>query len=154
MKAINLLTTSIFALTATSFRLAAAQNPKLDTVYLHGFRSPSIGAEARSGNWGLHAGLYTTILGLSGKSTEFLKVGVTNYFHSPIGKRFQSFASLAYVSGRNRDYRNSNGAFIEQGIIWDLGKNLELRTGSGLLLADGHRPKLNPTIGLTYRVRL
>jgi hypothetical protein len=48
-------------------------------LYIHTFRSPSIGLEYRRGNIGLHSGLYLTNLSRS-ETTRFQKTGVTAYF--------------------------------------------------------------------------
>jgi len=124
------------------------------TVYIHAFRSPSTGLELRSGAWGVHGGLYTTILNSGGKSTEFLKTGVTYYFASPLGKRFEVYNTVAYMRGLNRDYRRDSAIFVDQGLVYTLGRGFSARLGSGLLLSNGHRPKTNPTVGISYQLPL
>lgn len=100
---------------------------------------------------GVHAGLYTTILGERGRSTEFIKAGVTGYY--ALGsRRLEGYLSVAYLRGLNRDYNNRDGIFIEHGARWALGNGLELRAGVGVLAASGRATHLNPTIGLTWRI--
>ena len=124
------------------------------SVYVHVFRSPSTGLEYRSGNWGVHAGLYTTILNSGGKSTEFFKVGGTYYFPSPLGKRFEVYNTVAYMTGLNRSYKKDSALFVDQGLVYEMGKGFSARLGSGLLFSKGHRTKTNPTIGISYRIKL
>jgi hypothetical protein len=151
MKKLHILAVAFVAL-ATHISLAQEVSDK--TLYLHGFRSPSIGLEYRSGSVGVHAGLYTTILGKGEKSTEFVKVGATGYWKGFLGPRFESFGGVSYVRGQNREYRKKDGLFIEQGFVYDLGKNFEFRLGTGILLAKGFKAKVNPTVGFSYRFKM
>lgn len=150
MKKLHILAVALVALTT---HIALAQEVSDKTLYLHGFRSPSIGLEYRSGSVGVHAGLYTTILGKGEKSTEFVKVGATGYW-----KGFRSTLRIVrrrlYVRGQNREYRKKDGLFIEQGFVYDLGKNFEFRLGTGILLAKGFKAKVNPTVGFSYRFKM
>ncbi len=146
-----------FVLLATLSVASAASTEPTEQVYVHGFRSPSIGAEYRVSNWGLHAGYYTTILESGGKSTEFIKAGTTFYYKALPGeqfKRFESFVSVAYMRGVNRGYKDKDAGFIESGALYRLGKGFEVRLGGGLLFAKGFQPKLNPTVGISYSVPL
>lgn len=132
--------------------LETPSTPSKDTIYLHGFRSPSIGVEYRKGKMGTHLGLYTTIFGDDdSKSTEFIKLGNTFYFGKAEDK-FEFFAGTAYVRGLNRRYEDRNGNFFELGGRADLGKGFEFRLGVGLLVAPSRKPEFNPTIGLSYRL--
>jgi hypothetical protein len=132
-----------------------AQEPApTDTLYVHGFRSPSIGLEYRRNDLGLHAGLYTTILNSGGDSTEFIKTGLTHYFRLGKNRRREFYVGASYLRGLNRDYDNRNAVMLEQGTVFTLGKRFELRLGGGLLAAEGRKTKLNPTIGISWAVPL
>lgn len=133
---------------------ASPTPPHSERLYLHAFRSPSIGAEYRNRNFGVHAGLYTTILGSGSNSTEFFKTGVTGYFGGRADSKFEGFASMAYVRGLNRDYRNQDGIFGEVGVRVRLVPRVDLRVGVGVLGAEGHKAKVNPTIGIGYAIPL
>ncbi|MFZ4509185.1 MAG: hypothetical protein ACOYON_15975 [Fimbriimonas sp.] len=146
-------TIAIAALVVVS-AIASAQS-NANKLYIHGFRAPSTGLEYRSGQIGLHAGLYTTILDSREKSTEFLKIGATYYYrfsNQPQFARFESYLSAAYVRGLNRDYDKKDGGFFESGVSYQIGRGFEARLGTGLLVAKGFKPELNPTVGLTYTV--
>ena len=145
------------ALLVVSASFAAALEPELHPdrlVYLHGFRSPSIGAEVRNQHLGIHLGLYTTILGdEDNKSTEFIKAGGTYYFGKSTDRQ-ESFGGVSYLRGLNRNYEQKNAMFVEFGTRFSLGRGFDLRFGSGLLLAESNKPRYNPTIGISYRTPL
>jgi len=147
-------------LTSLTLLLAAsaiyAQAPAEDRqLYLHAFRSPSIGLEYRVREVGIHAGLYTTILESGAKSTEFFKLGGTLYYGANGPSRGREFfLSAAYMRGQNRDYRRKDAGFIESGVRFDLKGGFEFRVGTGFLFARDRRLKVNPTIGISYRVPL
>ncbi len=142
---------SLLILSSSAF--AADQNP--EKLYIHAFRAPSTGLEYRTGRIGVHAGVYTTILGRGEKSTEFFKLGATYYYRLSNKRqfeRFESYFSIGYVRGLNRDYSKKDGAFFESGFLYELGKGFEVRLGTGMLVAKGFRPEFNPTIGFSYSV--
>jgi hypothetical protein len=148
---------SILSLVILAAATVASASEPTKQVYIHGFRSPSIGAEYRIANWGLHAGYYTTILESGGKSTEFFKAGTTFYYKALPGEkfeRFESFVSVAYMRGVNRGYKDKDAGFLESGFLYRLGKGFEVRLGGGLLVAKGFQPKMNPTVGISYSIPL
>ena len=125
------------------------------TLYINAFRAPSTGLEIRSGQWSAHAGIYTTILGSGEKSTEFIKLGATYYYSLLPGerfKRFESYLSVAYVRGQNRNYEKKDGGFLESGFLYRMGRGFEFRLGTGLLVANGRRAEVNPTVGISYAI--
>jgi len=144
-----------YALISIAFLSGLSQAQSADpTLYVHAFRSPSTGLEYRHGNVGVHAGYYTTVLDGNGDSTNFFKTGLTGYYRLSKSRnfdRFESYVSIAYVRGLNRDYEQKDGLFLESGFSYDLGRNLELRLGTGILAAKGRATEVNPTIGLSYR---
>jgi hypothetical protein len=125
-------------------------------LYVHGFRSPAIGAEYRVGRTGVYGGLYTTILGNddSGEknSTEFLKFGATYYFTGR--KRLESFASIAYLRGLNNGWQGRNALFVDSGFRYNFGGNWEARLGTGYLATSFKNIRVNPTVGISYSIRL
>lgn len=126
-------------------------------LYIHAFRAPSTGFELRKGNVGIHAGYYTTILESGAKSTEFWKLGGTYYYRlssSEKTSKLESYFSLAYMRGINGDYEKKDAGFLESGFSYQLGGAYEFRLGTGLLFADGFRPKVNPTVGISYTIKL
>lgn len=145
---------AIFAIYTPAYAQAESVSVPKQEIYLHAFRSPSIGAEYRTGNMGFHTGLYTTILGRAKRSTEFIKMGVTYYFGERPGRRYEPFVGLSYVRGLNRDYSGKNGAFLETGVRYRLTGQFDARLGVGVLAAQGKPVKINPTIGLSYRLPL
>jgi hypothetical protein len=125
-------------------------------LYLHGFRSPSIGIEYRRGNIGLHSGLYLTNFSLN-ETTRFLKTGVTVYFPSldlSRSGKSEAYLSAAYVRGLNRDFENRNGIFLEPGMRWQFRNRFEARLGVGILASSGQRIRVNPTPGISWSIPL
>jgi hypothetical protein len=123
------------------------------------FRSPSIGLEYRWRALSVHAGAYPTIVepgarGISG-TTLFLRTGLRAdlwTFHPTSAGRSALFADVSYVRGLNDGWRN--GLLTELGVRLRIWSGLEARLGAALLLAEGHRPRLNPTPGLSWVVPL
>lgn len=143
----------ILLLTASALHAQTATEDR--QLYLHTFRSPSIGLEYRERQVGIHAGLYTTILESGSKSTEFVKLGGTIYYGANGPSRGREFfLSASYMRGQNRDYRRKDAGFVESGVRFDLKGGFEFRLGTGFLFARDRRLKVNPTIGISYRVPL
>ncbi len=118
---------------------------------INGFRNPSIGLEFRHRAVSFHAGYYPTAFE-SGVTTKFIKVGTTLWF-LPVGKRENPssfYASVSYLRGLNREYKNDNAAFVDVGFRWMVWRGLNLRIGAGVLASPGKSVKLNPTPGISY----
>jgi hypothetical protein len=149
---------AVIAVYALSALPAAAQDtaPPARRLYLHGFRSPVLGAEYRVGRTGVYGGLYTTILGNDDSgvknSTEFLKFGATYYFTGR--KRLESFASIAYLRGLNNGWQGRNALFVDSGFRYNFGGNWEARLGTGYLATSFKNIRVNPTVGISYSIRL
>ncbi|GAB4464580.1 MAG: hypothetical protein OHK0029_34670 [Armatimonadaceae bacterium] len=137
----------------------APSAPPIRELMVHGFRSPSIGLEYREGLLGYHAGLYPTIVdekpGGGSRTTNFLKVGVTAYV-LPVrlsqGRPSEVFVSAAYTRGLKNGW--GNGFFAETGFRWAVTSGLDLRLGVGFLFDENHAPRVNPTPGISWRIRL
>lgn len=128
--------------------------PKQEFI-VHGFRSPSIGAEYRRKWLAVHAGLYTTIVspaeGVKEKNTQFFKVGTTSYFlpfHLRARRKSELFFSSAYLRGLNNGWRNAMQ--WEPGVRIAVTDHLDLRLGASLLRAKDKPFAVNPTIGVSY----
>lgn len=143
---------SILALSTLALTSAFGFASEDQVTYVHGFRSPLIGAEIRQKQVGYYAGYYSTIFnGDDSKATNFWKAGTTYYFGNGPTAKQEVFVSLAYMYGINRDFKNKDGIFFEVGNRISLGKQFEVRLGTGLLFADGFKTRVNPTIGISYR---
>lgn len=128
--------------------------PKEEFI-VHGFRSPSIGAEYRRKWIGVHAGFYSTIVspekGVDDKTTNFFKVGTTSYFlpfHLKADRKSELFFSSAYMRGLNQGWKNA--MMWEPGVRLALTNHVDLRLGVGLLRSKGKPFAVNPTIGVSY----
>ena len=118
---------------------------------VNAFRNPSIGLEYRYRALSVHAGYYPTNF-TSGRTTSFLKTGLTAWF-LPAGRRANPssfYASLAYLRGLDREYENKNGAAVDVGFRWMVWRGLNLRLGVLALKAPGESLKINPTPGISY----
>ncbi len=118
---------------------------------VNGFRNPSIGLEYRYKHLSVHAGYYPTNFE-SGKTTEFMKAGVT-YWFLPVGNKENPssfYGSLSYARGTSSDYKDVNAGIAEVGFRWMIYKGLNLRIGVAALAADGKDTKINPTPGISY----
>ncbi|MDX1930964.1 MAG: hypothetical protein SFU56_00005 [Capsulimonadales bacterium] len=127
----------------------------LRTLYVNGFRAPSIGLEYRENAFSVHSGFYTTILSKTDskekRSTNFIKTGVTYYFAG--NRAREMYLSVAHVRGLTDGWKK-DGAFFEYGTRWQIGKRLEFRLGAGVLAVPGRSARLNPTPGLSFALPL
>lgn len=118
---------------------------------INGFRNPSIGLEFRRRQVSVHAGLYLTNFE-SGKTTRFLKTGLTFWF-LPVGKKSNPssfYLQMSYLRGLNRDYKDQNAFSPDLGFRWMVWKGLNLRVGIVGVVAEGHKPSILWTPGISY----
>jgi hypothetical protein len=118
---------------------------------INAFRNPSIGAEYRHKHLSAHAGYYPTNFE-KGKTTEFIKAGLT-YWFLPVGKKTNPssfYGSLSYAKGNSREYKNKGAGIAELGFRWMMYKGLNLRIGVAALAAKDKKTQINPTPGISY----
>ena len=137
------------------FGLVAENAAPQKEILLHGFRSPSTGVEYRQGHWGIHGGLYTSILrpaeGQKATTAWFAKTGATAYFlpFRLVGPRkSELFASASYLRGLNEGWKSA--VQFEPGVRFALTSHLDLRVGASLLRAQQRGWRYNPTIGVSW----
>lgn len=126
---------------------------------VNGFRSPSIGLEYRWRALSVHAGAYPTIVepgarGVSG-TTWFLRTGARlDVWRVPLTSAGPSalFVDASWVRGLGDGWKD--GLMTEVGFRLRAWKGLEARLGVALLLSPDHRPRVNPTPGLSWVVPL
>ncbi|MFA0964377.1 hypothetical protein AB9P05_21405 [Roseivirga sp. BDSF3-8] len=97
---------------------------------MNAFRNPSIGLEYHRGQVSVHGGYYVTNF-TSGKTTEFLKTGVS-YWFLPFGKQeipSSLYAGTSYLRGLTRDYKDENAVALEVGARFMVWKGLNFRLG-------------------------
>ncbi|WP_128545030.1 hypothetical protein [Larkinella soli] len=123
---------------------------------INAFRNPSVGLEYRYRSVSVHAGYYPTVVSRNPEgtyvTTSFVRTGLSFWF-LPVGKREHPssfYASLSWVRGLDRSYRGDHGLMADLGFRWMVWKGLNVRLGAALLTSPGHRPKLNPTPGISY----
>lgn len=123
---------------------------------INGFRNPSVGLEYRYTSVSIHIGFYPTIVSTDNngqnETTSFIRAGISLWF-LPIGDRVNPssfYASLSFVRGLNKKYEGDNGLLADAGFRWMAWEGLNLRLGAALLASPGHKPKINPTPGISY----
>lgn len=123
---------------------------------INGFRNPSLGLEYRYAEFSVHIGFYPTIISKDAngvnETTSFARAGVSVWF-LPVGIAVNPssfYASLSLVRGLNKGYEADNGLLIDTGFRWMAWEGLNLRIGAALLASSGHKPRLNPTPGISY----
>ena len=118
---------------------------------INGFRNPSIGLEYRYRQVSVHGGLYLTNF-KSGETTRFLKTGLTFWF-LPVGKKENPssfYLQMSYLRGMNRAYKDQNAFSPDLGFRWMIWKGLNLRVGIVGVVAEGHKPSILWTPGISY----
>lgn len=118
---------------------------------INGFRNPSIGLEYRHRQVSVHGGLYLTNF-KSGETTRFVKTGLTFWF-LPVGKKENPssfYLQMSYLRGLNRAYENQNAFSPDLGFRWMVWKGLNLRVGIVGVIAEGHKPSILWTPGISY----
>lgn len=118
---------------------------------LNGFRNPSIGLEYRYRQASVHAGLYLTNFEPN-QTTRFVKTGLS-YWFLPVGKKNNPssfYLQLSYLRGLDRDYEKQNAFSPDLGFRWMVWKGLNLRVGIVGVIAEGHKPSILWTPGISY----
>lgn len=118
---------------------------------INGFRNPSIGLEYRYRHVSVHGGLYLTAF-KSGETTRFVKTGLTLWF-LPVGKKENPssfYLQMSYLRGLNRAYKDQNAFSPDLGFRWMIWKGLNLRVGIVGVVAEGHKPSILWTPGISY----
>lgn len=128
-------------------------------IMINLFRSPSMGLEFRESFFGVHVGLYPTIISKNAKgeneTTWFIKLGVTAYggrFSLGADQPSSFFASASYVRGLNHAWEN--GFLADVGFRWAVWRGLNLRLGGCVLLSPGKHFRINPAPGIGWSVPL
>jgi len=132
---------------------ASAQNRLRSTheLSVNGFRNPSIGLEYRYRPVSAHLGYYPTNFE-PGVTTSFIRAGVSLWL-LPVGNNdipSSFYVSGSYLRGLNRDYNDENAFIADVGFRWMIRKGWNVRAGGAMLVASGHDPQFNPTIGVGY----
>lgn len=135
----------------------------LRQVTVHGFRSPSIGVEIRSGFFAFHVGAFPLIVDATetgeARTTWFLKTGATAYFlrfDLGSGRPSSLFVSVSLMQGLNHAWDVSQsvtrgtGFHGELGVLWAAWRGLDVRLGVGLLVGLDGRVHVHPTPGLSW----
>lgn len=131
-------------------------------ILLNAFRGPSMGLEFKHENWGLHLGLYPTILDQNAagqaRTTWFLRSGL-NYYHGlwqdPFWGEGGLYGGVSLMQGINNAWNVSESATQGSGVMGDIGvrwrflPQLEARLGVALLVGFDGRMAVNPTPGIS-----
>lgn len=130
---------------------------------VHGFRSPSIGVELRSGFFAFHVGMFPLIVDGTAeggsRTTWFLKMGATAYFlrfDLGSGRPSSLFTSVSLVQGTNNEWDvgrsiiHGTGVHGELGVVWAAWRGLDVRLGVGVLIGFDGRVNVHPTPGLSW----
>ena len=120
-------------------------------ISLNGFRNPSIGLEYRYKAVSVHAGYYLTNFE-SNTTWKFAKAGATFWF-LPVGKRENPssfYASVSYLRGLNRDYKDQNAGSLDLGFRVMIWKGFQARLGVLALYAKDKDLQINPTPSINY----
>jgi hypothetical protein len=157
MKKFGMITVVAIAFAGLIPATSYAQSPERPDreIIVHAFRSPSIGLEVRRGWFGVHGGLYPTIISSeeSGKknNTWFLKSGVTAYVlqvSTGGARKSEVFISASALRGLSQGWKNAGQ--IEPGFRWALSRHMDVRIGASLLMGEDKHTHINPTIGVSW----
>lgn len=143
----------VLSLAATVRSGQAQQAPaRADGIYLTVFRSPATGVELRKGVGAIHAGFYPTILKADGQSkgenTNFVRVGASAYLRQ---QGWTPYISPALLFSLDDDW--ANGVISEVGVRVPVRGRAAFRLGVGVLTAFDGEVRVNPTVGLDFRIR-
>lgn len=136
--------TVLLGLTATSSRATE--------LYLNAFRNPSIGAEIKFRRVSFHAGYYTTIISKNEQGefepSGFIRLGETIW---PTEYLYASASVLFGLDGKRKDW---TGTLFELGGQYQASKTIALRLGVAVIPSKKFGTKVNPTPGVSLRIKL
>jgi hypothetical protein len=123
-----------------------------DGWHLTLFRSPGTGVEWRQGRWGVHAAHYPTIVRAPGqaraRAAAFVRVGAA-WYARPGG--WSPYVAPSVLVSLDRDW--GNGVLTEAGVRLPVVRGTAIRAGVGVLAAFDGTVRVNPTIGVSLRLR-